>query len=231
MSSQDEPAQEDAQALLRLLQLASPALPVGAFSYSEGLETLTYQGYLKTMADLEHWITQELQYGAVRLEAAIALRAHRYSLDPAQLRYWNQWLSAVRETDELRQQSEQMGRALARLLANLHPALQPTLTACGTPCNFAIAFGLAAARWQIAESSMVLGYLQSWATNLVNAAVKLVPLGQTEGQALLLSLTPTLAYTANSILTLEDHQLASSGWGVAIASMQHETLYSRLFRS
>ncbi|MEM8806670.1 MAG: urease accessory protein UreF [Cyanobacteria bacterium P01_G01_bin.38] len=228
---QDEPASGDAQALLRLLQLASPALPVGAFSYSEGLETLTYQGHLKTVTDLDHWIAQELQYGAVRLEAAIALRAHRYSLDPARLRYWNQWLSAARETDELRQQSEQMGRALARLLVNLHPELQPTLTACGTPCNFAIAFGLAAAHWQIAESSMVLGYLQSWATNLVNAAVKLVPLGQTEGQALLLSLAPTLAKTADIIPTLEDPQLASSGWGVAIASMQHETLYSRLFRS
>ncbi|MEM9164108.1 MAG: urease accessory UreF family protein, partial [Cyanobacteria bacterium P01_F01_bin.4] len=141
---QNEPAQGDAQALLRLLQLASPALPVGAFSYSEGLETLTYQGHLKTVADLEHWLTQELQYGAVRLEAAIALRAHRYSKNPAQLRYWNQWLAAARETDELRQQSEQMGRALARLLAKLHPELKSTLTECGPPYHFAIAFGLAA---------------------------------------------------------------------------------------
>lgn len=247
----------DPQALLRLLQLASPALPVGAFSYSEGLETLVDQASLRTPEAVRHWLTQELQQGSVRLEAAILVRSHQacQHQDTAALRYWNDWLSAARESEELRQQSWQMGRALTRLLEQLHPELRDILAAIGSPCNFAIAFGLTAAHWQIEASTSVLGYLQSWATNLVNAAVKLVPLGQTVGQQLLLDLGPTLVTTAATVvagtatsgkaevadptapevgmepLTHPDDLLISSGWGLSLASMQHETLYSRLFRS
>ncbi|NEP18518.1 MAG: urease accessory protein UreF [Leptolyngbya sp. SIO4C1] len=218
-------------ALLRLLQLASPALPVGAFSYSEGLETLTQQQRLPSAEALTHWLTQELQVGAVPLEAAIALRIHQSFHQPDRLRYWNTWLLAARETAELRQQSTQMGRALCRLLAQLHPELAPTIAACGTPCNFATAFAIAAAHWQISAETTVLAYLQSWAANLISAAVKLIPLGQTGGQAVLLSLTGAIADTTQTVLQLDDAQLTSSGWGAVLASMQHETLYTRLFRS
>jgi urease accessory protein len=217
--------------LLTLLQLASPALPVGAFSYSEGLEALTGQGHLQTAADLEHWLVQELRYGAVRLEGAIATRAHRALHQPEQLYYWNQWLSAARETEELRHQSWQMGRALVRLLQVLYPDLNLALSEAGVPCNFAVAFGIGAARGQVSEAAMVLGYLHSWASNLVNAAVKLVPLGQTEGQSVLVALIPEITTAATQIGQLPDEQLTNSGWGLTIASMQHETLYTRLFRS
>jgi urease accessory protein len=133
--------------------------------------------------------------------------------DYSRLAYWNHWLSAARETQELRQQSWQMGRSLIRLLETLHPELQPILTTCGKPCNFAVAFAITAAHWQIPLDAMLLGYLQSWATNLINAAVKLVPLGQTEGQQLLLTLSPELVATAATLSTLPDSQLATSGWG------------------
>lgn len=223
----------DPQALLKLLQLASPALPVGAFSYSEGLETLVEQSILSTPADLEHWLTLELEQGAVRLEAAVVLRVHQAFAagNAADLQRWNYWLSAIRETEELRLQSWQMGRALVRMLEQIEPELQKTLAALGTPCNFAVAFGLTAAHWQIEAEASVLGYLQSWATNWVNAAVKLVPLGQTAGQQLLLTLYPTLAAATQAVFRLTDDQLESSGWGLGLASMQHETLYTRLFRS
>jgi urease accessory protein len=223
----------DAQALLKLLQLASPALPVGAFSYSEGLETLVHQGYLQTPQEVQSWITQELQRGSVRLEAAIMLRAYGAFRESnlTALSYWNAWLSAARETEELRQQSWQMGRSLTRMLEQIHPELVPQLTSLGGPCNFAVAFGLTAAHWQIAAETSLLGYLQSWATNLINAAIKLVPLGQTAGQQLLLNLYPSLAAAAEAVLLLPEDQLESSGWGLGLASMQHETLYSRLFRS
>ncbi|MEM8614360.1 MAG: urease accessory protein UreF [Cyanobacteria bacterium P01_H01_bin.105] len=221
----------DEQALLKLLQLTSPALPVGAFSYSEGLETLVVQGHLADVDGLQSWLVQELRYGGVRLEAAIAARAHCHYQNPKQLAYWNQWLTASRDTAELRQQSWQMGRALVRLATKLHPELQPIFTACGTPCNFAVAFGLVAAHWQMDVYTMVLGYLQSWAANLIGAAVKLVPLGQTDGQSCLLTLIPELSQTAEQIVHLADDELYVSGWGGAIASMQHETLYTRLFRS
>ncbi|ESA35583.1 urease accessory protein [Leptolyngbya sp. Heron Island J] len=221
----------DEQALLKLLQLTSPALPVGAFSYSEGLETLVVQGRLRDSAMLHDWLVQELRYGSVRLDAAIATRAHQHLNNPHQLAYWNQWLTASRDTAELRQQSWQMGRALVRLVNALHPELKPTFAACGTNCNFAVAFGMIAAHWQIAPSTMALGYVQSWATNLIGAAVKLVPLGQTDGQRCLLQLIPELRSAVADMVTLEDEQLYISGWGSAISSMQHETLYTRLFRS
>ncbi len=221
----------DQQALLKLLQLTSPALPVGAFSYSEGLETLVMQGQLTDRATLHSWLVQELRYGSVRLEGAIATRIHQNYSNPDQLQYWNQWLTASRDTAELRQQSWQMGRALVRLARTLNPELQPGFNACGTPCNFAVAFGLLAAHWQIDVHTMALGYLQSWAANLIGAAVKLVPLGQTDGQRCLLELIPELTQTAEQIVALGDDDLYVSGWGGAIASMHHETLYTRLFRS
>jgi urease accessory protein len=219
-------------ALLKLLQLSSPALPVGAYSYSEGLEWLVDSGKIRTVAELEHWLVQEVRYGAVRLEAAIVLRSYQATQVKQwqRLQSWNQWLSAARETEELRSQSWQMGRSLLRLFQDLHPEflLPPSLE---KECNFAIGFGLVAAAWEIELEGMLLGYLHSWATNLINAGIKLVPLGQTAGQRLLLQLQPTLEQGFQEILTLQDQELESCGWGLALSSMAHETQYSRLFRS
>jgi urease accessory protein len=219
--------------LLKLLHLASPALPVGAFSYSEGLETLVQQGKIMGAEELSNWLIQELQYGAMRLEAIALGQSYRCmaAQDEAGLSHWNHWLSALREAEELRQQSWQMGRSLVRLLLALEPELTEALTACGEPCNFAVAFAIAAAHWQIDLRSTTLGYLHSWSSNLINAGVKLIPLGQTQGQQILLQLYPTLEQTTESIMQTTEEELYSCGWGLAIASLSHETLYSRLFRS
>jgi len=220
----------DSLALLRLLQLASPALPVGAYSYSEGLEALADTGKVRDSTSLQHWVVQELQYGAVRLEAAVMLRTYdaASTQDHPTLQKWNNWLSAAKETAELRQQSWQMGGSLLRLLQEIQP-LQ--VLDCPSPCNFAIAFGLAAASWQIDREAALLGYLHSWATNLVTAGIKLIPLGQTAGQQLLLDLHGNLTQAASEITLLQDEELTSCGWGLALASMAHETQYTRLFRS
>lgn len=222
-----------AAALLRLLQLSSPALPVGAYSYSEGLETLVQREQIQDDRSLEHWLVQELQHGAIHVEAALLLRVYdaALELDVGQLSYWNQWLSAFRETEELREQSWQMGRSLVRLCRDLHPEAAALLAECGEPCNFVVAFAVAAAGWHIDRRSALLGYLHSWVSNLVNAGVRLVPLGQTQGQQLLLRLYPVLEQAANAVETLSDDELQSCSWGWTIASMAHETLYSRLFRS
>lgn len=234
-----------AQALLRLLQLVSPALPVGAFSYSEGLETLVQSGKITEAAMLYQWLVQELEYGAIQVEARVLAQIQNCvkQQDFQQINYWNQWLSAFRETEELRDQSWQMGRSLVRLLTDLDPRLQNVFLQITDPCNFATAFSIAAVHWQIDPFSTVLGYLQSWASNLVNAGIRLIPLGQTQGQRLLLDLYSTLESTAEDILeqstddrnnsleeTVSQH-LYSCSWGLTIASMNHETLYSRLFRS
>ena len=219
-------------ALLALLQLVSPALPVGAYSYSEGLEALVEQGVIANSVQLQAWLEQELRYGTVRLEAAIMVRAQNSfgSGDLEALATWNAWLSAARETLELRQQSWQMGQSLLKLLVDLQPQLE-SIKAAIDPCNWAVAFGIAAAAWQIDSQAAVMGYLQSWATNLVNAGVKLIPLGQTAGQQLLFGLQGLLIETTQSILGWEDEHLGSGGWGLALASMAHETQYTRLFRS
>jgi urease accessory protein len=224
------------QALLRLLQLASPALPVGAYSYSEGLESVIDAGKMPTVQSLQAWLTQELQIGAMRTEAAILAQSYGAAerQDWSGVVDWNQQLSALREAEELRSQSWQMGRSLLRLFVDLEPdslhaPLVTTLQSEG--CNGAIAFSLVAAQWQLGVRSTVLGYLYSWATNLVGAGIKLIPLGQTAGQRLLLDLQPVIEAATAAALVLPAEQLGSCGWGVTLASMAHETQYSRLFRS
>jgi len=123
-----------------------------------------------------------------------------------------------------------MGRSLLRLIQDLQENEITTLL-LKEECNFAIAFGTVAARWRIDEQSAIVGYLHSWATNLISAGIKLIPLGQTAGQRLLIELGEELDQTTQEILTLQDDDLNSCGWGLSLASMAHETLYSRLFRS
>ncbi|BAY39902.1 urease accessory protein UreF [Nostoc sp. NIES-2111] len=218
---------------LHILQLASSALPVGAYSYSEGLETLVENGAVANQATLQQWLEGELRYGAIRLEAAVMVRAMQAATtgDIEALHYWNLWLSAARETQELRNSSWQMGRSLIQLLGKIQPQIQPFADAVGNPSNYAIAFGIAAAHWQIDISAALLGYLHSWATNLITAGVKLIPLGQTTGQELLLQLQPLISHTAIEIISLKDEEIACCSWGLSLASMQHETQYTRLFRS
>lgn len=228
-------------ALLNLLQLASPVLPVGAYSYSDGLENLVDRGIVNNSNRLRDWIEQELHYGAIRLEAAVMIRAYRSAAngDVQALSYWNAWLTAAKETAELRSQSWQMGNSLMRLLLDLShlsptdttPSLQDVACAVGTPCNYAIAFGIAACHWQIDLEASVLGYFHSWASHLIAAGVKLIPLGQTIGQQLLLELSNLLTQHTQEVLIWEDEQLSSCGWGLALASIAHETQYTRLFRS
>ncbi|MDF5709207.1 MAG: urease accessory protein UreF [Nostoc sp. S4] len=218
---------------LNILQLASPALPVGAYSYSEGLETLVENGTIANQTALKHWLEAQLIYGAIRLEAAVMVRAEKSATmgDVESLQSWNLWLSAARETEELRASSWQMGRSLIQLLGKLEPQIEPITKAVGNPCNYAIAFGIALAHWQINIQAGLLAYLHSWASNLITAGVKLIPLGQTAGQQLLLDLQLLISTTTLEILTLEDEQLGCWSWGLSLASMQHQTQYTRLFRS
>lgn len=227
--------------ILNLLQLSSPALPLGAYSYSEGLETLVENQIIHNPNSLEDWLKQELSYGAIRLETAIMVRAYRSVMnqDIQALIYWNHWSSAAKETAELRQQSWQMGNTLMQLLVKLEQVkanpngleIKDYYNRIQKPCNYAIAFGIGAAAWEIDLHTAVLGYLHSWATNLINAGVKLIPLGQTAGQILLLTLQEQIQAASKQVLQLEDDDLCSWNWGLSLASMAHETQYTRLFRS
>jgi urease accessory protein len=229
------------QQLLRLLQLASPLLPVGGYSYSEGLESLISQEIIHDRVTLQSWIRRELQVGAIRVETAIMDRAYSAGIEPniERLQYWNQWLSAARETEELRQQSWQMGGSLTKLAIELTPGIQDLVSTITLPCNYAIAFGIIAQHWQIdspqerlrQRSTTISAYLHSWVTNSLGAGVKLIPLGQTAGQQILWELQGEIEALTKTILHLADDDLYACSWGLSLASMQHETLYSRLFRS
>ncbi|MCT0253892.1 MULTISPECIES: urease accessory protein UreF [unclassified Synechocystis] len=220
---------------------------MGAYNYSEGLEWLIEQGDVTNGDTLGAWLVEELRQGSITLDTAIMVRAYRCAnqqsnVDPIadpvipvakDLDYWNQWLTATRESRELREQSLQMGSSLRKLLLDLDPTVELLFKALPAtePCHYAIAFGVGAAFWGIDIHQSGLGYLHSWANNLISAGVRLIPLGQTTGQKLLLQLTPTILGQWQKILVLEDDDLYSCSWGLALASMGHESQYTRLFRS
>lgn len=222
--------------LLLLLQLCNSSLPLGAYSYSEGLETLVEKKLIIDSQGLKDWLLNELKYGSIRVESAMIVRSyHSYQQKKLEdLLYWNNWFSASRETAELRQQSCQMGKSLLRLINSFEPDdlfLQTVINNLKSSGNYSIVFGVITAHWQIEIENVLLGYLHNWVNNLVNVGVKLIPLGQTEGQKLLLNFNQEITQQLTNILSLKDDELSSCSWGLTLASMSHEQLYSRLFRS
>lgn len=204
--------------LARLLQLASPALPVGAYSYSQGLEAAIDAGIVLDSDSARTWISDVLELSVARMEAQV-LRAQ--IADPTQER--NDFFVATRETAELRAETLQMGSALSRLLGDLGVSVLVENPAYPTAYAFAVR------RWKIEPVEAIVAYLWSWLENQVMAAVKAVPLGQTAGQKILLSLAERLEGLAQ--LQLEESSWSSFAPGLALLSARHETQYSRLFRS
>lgn len=203
--------------LARLLQLASPTLPVGAYSYSQGLEAAIEAGVVKDAASAEAWIADVLEFSMAGLEAPVLWRLmHGEAL--------NELFVASRETAELRAETLQMGHSLKKLIEELGLASVPVEEPA-----FPTAFALAARHWQIEPRAALVAYLWSWLENQVMAAVKAVPLGQTAGQRILLSLGSRLEEIAERAATVDE--LRNFAPGLAVLSARHETQYSRLFRS
>jgi urease accessory protein len=204
--------------LARLLQLASPTLPVGAYSYSQGLESAIDAGFVRDAASAQRWIADVLEFSVARLEAPVLRRLMQ---EPTQ--ELNDLFLATRESAELRAETLQMGESLAKLLRDLGIAVPVTQPA------FPTAYACAARYWKIAPREALIAYLWSWLENQVMAAVKAVPLGQTAGQKILLAL-------GEQLQSIAERELAEEQWsnfapGLAFLSARHETQYSRLFRS
>jgi len=206
--------------LARLLQLASPTLPVGAYSYSQGLEAAIEAGYVRDAETAQGWIADVLELSVARMEAPV-LRAMIGELSAARRQELNDFFVATRETAELRAETLQMGGALARLLRDLQVEVSIENPAYPT------AYALAVRHWKIDPSEAVVAYLWSWLENQVIAAVKAVPLGQTAGQKILLELGARL----DSIDDASEEAWSNFAPGLAVLSARHETQYSRLFRS
>lgn len=219
-------------ALIRLLHLASPTLPVGAYTYSQGLEWAVETAAIKNEAGALLWIQDCLEFGIARFEAvylAHMLEAWQKG-DMARLAELDDEFIASRESAELRAETLQMGYSMARLLNDLTDFPAQNLATFPT-LSFPLAWGCAAAEWAIPGPDAVAGYLWAWAENQVMAAVKAIPLGQTAGQRMLLELgrhLPRLAEAAWSAPIETTHNYLPA---FAIACCRHETQYTRLFRS
>lgn len=227
--------------LARLLQLASPALPVGAYSYSQGLEWAIEQGTVKDEDSARRWIADVLEFGLASFEAPLLWRLMRAwaANDAAAVWRWNRLFLAGRETAELRAETLQMGQALRTLLVKLPACAGAGHTGGCTlatldsleAVTFPAAYACAAHHMGIPHGQALIGYLWSWLENQVLAAVKAVPLGQTSGQAMLAVLGGNLPRVAGRAIALEDDELSNFTPGLAIASSRHETQYTRIFRS
>jgi urease accessory protein len=218
-------------ALTRLLQLVSPSLPIGGYTYSQGIEWAAEAGWIDSEQDLGAWLQGLLETGLTYLEVPVLLRmmdAWR-NADHAAVGQWNDYLLASRETRELKTEELNRARAFCQVLNALEPDAaehRELLIGSQHAC-----FSYACNRWSIDNESAAHALAWSWLENLVLAAVKIIPLGQTAGQRVLFRLAARLPEVIERALQLDDDELGASSLALAIASSQHETQYTRLFRS
>ena len=218
--------------LLRLLQLASPALPVGAFNFSQGLEQAIERQWVRDEAGAQQWIAGIARHGIAQLDLPLVLRLQRAFAagDERRARALSAELVASRETAELRAEERHLGQSLAKLLPSLG-VTRATGWSRLPECSFAAMFALAAADSGIDETLTLHGYLWTWTENQVLCAVKLLPLGQTAGQRVLENLRLQMPQWVASSLAVEDDELGTATPLLGMASAWHETQYTRLFRS
>ncbi len=231
--------------LVCLMWLASPALPIGGFSYSEGLEAAIDRTGLRAPQAISRWLKDQLQLTLARSDLALvaqAVQAWRAG-DLARIRALNDWVLQTRESSELRLQTEQMGRSMMDWLRNqqTHSNQDAALSApdadvtalsrhCESP-SYPVAFALAASITRASVADCLSSYAFGWAENMVQAAVKAVPLGQNAGQRILADLANEIHRAVADGIARDDDSRQAFAPMLAILSAQHETQYSRLFRS
>jgi urease accessory protein len=219
-------------AMLNLMRLTSPSLPIGAFAYSQGLEFACDQEWITDEQSALTWIAGLMRNTQVYLEVPVVLRLYDawQSNEFERVEYWSKYLLASREAKELRDEDHYIGKALSKLLLDLDLSHANKIIKTNY-VTYATAFSLAAFNWQVSRNDCCTGYVWAWCENQVNAAIKLIPLGQTAGQRMVSSLIYEIPELVNTAMQLEDDEIGSTSVGLGIASANHETQYSRLFRS
>ncbi len=216
-------------ALLQLIWLASPALPVGGFSYSEGLEAAVEHGLVRDEHSAASWIADQLHMALARSDLAVlaqAVAAFR-AKDSERIVALDRWVLQTRETAEMRQQTEQMGRSMIEWLRSI----RPDIADAPVKPTYPIAFAYAASASTASVRDILLAFAFGWAENMMQAAIKSVPLGQGAGQRILQRMAADIPQAVDHALGLGDNERQSFSPMLAILSARHETQYSRLFRS
>ena len=218
--------------LLRLLHLVSPTLPTGAFSYSQGLEWAVERGWVHDSHSLEAWLLDLAQRSMAYVDIPILTRMYRaiQNRDPEELEQWCDTLLACRESSELQEEEQTRGRALATLLKNLD-LMEGTIPLTTLKRSQLAGYVLAAIQWKIDLKDAALGYVWTWLENQVITGIKIVPLGQTEGQQLLMLLSTEIPNIVHCGLQIPDTEIGAASPGFALACSMHETQYTRLYRS
>lgn len=224
-----------AQALLRLLQLASPSLPIGAYSYSQGLEAAIENGTIGNESDARAWLIDSLHRIVARFEAPVLWRLLKaFSVrDGYSVSLWTERFIAARDTAEFRAETIQMGFSLSKLAIDLKIGDEDLCRLLRSQAEIPLptAMAYAAVALDVPHDAALLGMLFSWVENQMLVCVKSVPLGQVAGQRLLLSLLPELEVAAGVARELPDDELSNWSPGMSLLSMEHEMQYSRLYRS
>jgi urease accessory protein len=210
-------------------------LPVGAYSYSQGLEWSIEEGTVHDAVSAQKWIGDVLEYSLCSFELPVlwrlcqAWQAENYE----QICHWNEVLCAGRETSESYAETLQMGYSLCRLLKSLdegNPFHSEPFQKL-SPLSFPVTYACAVAIWKIPVAAALQAYAWSWLENQVNVAMKIIPLGQTDGQRMLFSIGERLPRLLGAVSSLQDDEISNFAPGLALAGCRHETQYSRLFRS
>jgi urease accessory protein len=215
----------DRTALLYLLAWLSPAFPTGAFAYSHGLEWAVEAGDISDGDSLSKWLADVLAYGAGRSDTILLRRAHRNAADPIGLREIAQLALAASPARERRDEALNQGRAFVLAVAPW------TATRLPEDAPYAVAVGAAAGDVDVPEDDAAVAYLQAFAANLISAAVRLVPLGQTAGLRVLAALQPVIISVAEATATATLDDLGGCAFRSDLAAIRHETQYTRLFRT
>ena len=218
-------------ALTRLFQLISPSLPIGSYTYSQGIEWAVEQGWVQDEAQLQDWLKGLLETTVQYLDLPLLIRfMNAWAEDDEEaLAHWNDYLIASRETAELRMEESSRARAFSQILISLEPQaikVKQYLLKSQHAC-----FSYACVSWGINTEQACHGLLWSWLENQTLSAVKIIPLGQTSGQQVVFKLSRLFPDIVEQAMLIKDENLGSSSLAQAIASSRHETQYTRLFRS
>lgn len=226
------PIRSERRSLLRLLQLASPALPIGAYAYSQGLEQAVARSWVTDPATLQDWLGGLLGHSLGRIDLPLLSRHYQAwrDGDAARALRWSELLHALRDSHESSAQETHLGGALARILVQLGVTEAAPFVA-REEVTFAGMFALGAVAWEIALEAALEGYAFSWLENQVGAATRLFPLGQLAAQRVLANLADGIPDAVSLAAGLADDEIGCVAPALSLASAWHEQQYSRLFRS